>query len=756
MKILLLEDYAADADLIKRHLEQTIENCTVKIVSSLKDARKLLKQDHNFQIALLDINLTDGSGLELLFEIKNKNWPIINIVFTGSGDEELAVIALKSGADDFVMKNFDFLSNLSKSIQFQTINRVKTKKQASIKINVLYIEHLIADVDLTIRHFKKYAPNFQFEHMADVTVFLDLLNKDITAIEPYQLLLIDYKLPKIDGLVLTKIIRQKLKLDIPIVIVTGHGNEEIAIQALKLGANDYLVKRDDYINKMPSVLQNAYQYWLLKKQQKELERSYQEYKLFFEDDVTGDFISTVDGYIENCNPAYLKILGYQSIEDLRKEGVTSVYESTEDRNEILKKVQERGRLVEYEFNLIRSDGKKIHVIANIIGIFDREKKLKAIKGYIIDNTERKIAVEELRKLSRAVEQSPASILITDLNGIIEYVNPKFCAISGYSFEELIGKKPNILKTWNTSAEEYYKLWETILSGNDWSGEFLNKRKDESTYWEQAIITGIKDVEGNVTHFLAVKEDITQRKKFESELIAAKEKAEESDRLKSAFLANMSHEIRTPMSGILGFSELLKTPQLSPEKQQKYIEIIEKSGKRMLSTINDIMDISKIEAGLMTVSLSKFNIREKSTDIFNFFKLEAKNKGLGLSMKNNLKPEDEIIITDREKLYSIMTNLVKNAIKFTNTGSIEFGFTVKDKKLEFCIKDTGIGIPKDRQPFIFDRFIQADIEDKLVHQGSGLGLAISKSYVEMLGGTISVISEEGKGSEFYFSIPYKKH
>jgi DNA-binding response OmpR family regulator len=293
MKILLLEDYAADADLIKRHLEQTIENCTVKIVSSLKDARKLLKQDHNFQIALLDINLTDGSGLELLFEIKNKNWPIINIVFTGSGDEELAVIALKSGADDFVMKNFDFLSNLSKSIQFQTINRVKTKKQASIKINVLYIEHLIADVDLTIRHFKKYAPNFQFEHMADVTVFLDLLNKDITAIEPYQLLLIDYKLPKIDGLVLTKIIRQKLKLDIPIVIVTGHGNEEIAIQALKLGANDYLVKRDDYINKMPSVLQNAYQYWLLKKQQKELERSYQEYKLFFEDDVTGDFISTV-------------------------------------------------------------------------------------------------------------------------------------------------------------------------------------------------------------------------------------------------------------------------------------------------------------------------------------------------------------------------------------------------------------------------------------------------------------------------------
>ncbi|MDH3381225.1 MAG: PAS domain S-box protein, partial [Flavobacteriaceae bacterium] len=637
----------------------------------------------------------------------------------------------------------------------QTINKATTKKQAGVKIKVLYIEHHIADVDLTIRHFKKYAPNFQFEHMVDVAVFLDLLNKDVTTIEPYQLLLIDYKLPKIDGLVLTKIIRQKLKLDIPIVIVTGHGNEEIAIQALKLGANDYLVKRDDYINKMPSLLQNAYQYWLLKKQQKELERSHQEYKLFFEDDVTGDFISTVDGYLEKCNPAYLKILGYKTLEDLRKKGVPSVYESLEDRKEILRKVQKKGRLVDYEFNLIRSDGKIVHVIANIIGIFDRDKKLKAIKGYIIDNTERKIAVEGLRKLSRAVEQSPASIMITDFNGIIEYVNPKFCAISGYSVEEVVGKKPNILKSGKTSIDEYHNLWETILSGKEWSGEFLNKRKDGSTYWEQASITGIKDAQGNVTHLLAVKEDITQRKKFEAELIAAKEKAEESDRLKSAFLANMSHEIRTPMSGILGFSELLKTPQLSAEKQQKYIEIIEKSGKRMLSTINDIMDISKIEAGLMTVSLSEFNISEKSTDIFNFFKLEAKNKGLHLSINNKLKTEEEIIITDKEKLYSIMTNLVKNAIKFTNTGSIEFGFTVKNEKLEFCIKDTGIGIPKDRQAFIFDRFIQADIEDKLVHQGSGLGLAISKSYVEMLGGEIWVISEEGKGSEFYFSIPFKK-
>lgn len=755
MKILLLEDNSADADLIKRQLLKTIKSCNVIIVTSLKDARNLLDQDHDFQVALLDVNLPEGSGLELLIEIKNKKWPIITIVLTGSGDEELAVTALKYGADDFVVKKLEFLTKLDDSILFHTSYKAKIKLQNNTKIKVLYVEHHPADIDLTIRHFKKYAPHFQFEHISDVVVFLEMLKKDITVLETYQLLLIDYKLPKIDGLVLTKIIRQELKLDIPIVIITGHGDEEIAIQVLKMGADDYIIKRDNYIHSLPSLLQNTYQHWLLKQQQKELEKSHEEYKLFFEEDVTGDFISTVDGYLHNCNPAYLRILGYKSIEEARKKDVYSIYKSPEVRKEIIRKVKENGRLIEYEFDLIRTDGKTMHVIANIVGIFNDHNKLVSIKGYIIDNTNRKIAEDELRKLSRAVEQSPVSIMITDLNGKIEYVNPKFCAISGYNFDEVVGNKPNILKSGDTPADEYKNLWKTILSGKDWSGEFLNRKKDGSLFWEHATITGIKGAEGKVTHFLAVKEDITQRKKFEKELIEAKEKAEESDRLKSAFLANMSHEIRTPMSGILGFSELLKTPELSAEKQEKYIEIIEKSGKRMLSTINDIMDISKIEAGLMTISLSDFNIREKSEEVFNFFNLEAKNKGVTLLLRNNLNPNDEIIKTDSEKIYSIITNLVKNAVKFTNKGSVEFGFGTREGNLEFYIKDTGIGIPSDRQAFIFDRFVQADIEDKLVHEGSGLGLAISKSYVEMLGGKIWVISEEDIGSEFYFTIPYQK-
>jgi signal transduction histidine kinase/DNA-binding response OmpR family regulator/PAS domain-containing protein len=248
-------------------------------------------------------------------------------------------------------------------------------------------------------------------------------------------------------------------------------------------------------------------------------------------------------------------------------------------------------------------------------------------------------------------------------------------------------------------------------------------------------------------------NIGNRKELEKNLVHAKEKAEESDRLKSAFLANMSHEIRTPMNGILGFAQILKEPDLTGAEQQQYIEIIEKSGARMLNIINDIIHISKIEAGLMEFDIVETNINEQIEYIFTFFKPEAEAKGIKLYYTNPLPSREAIIKTDREKVYAILTNLVKNAIKYSHEGSIEFGYKNKGEVFEFYVKDTGIGIPKDRQEAIFERFIQADIFDKMAKQGAGLGLSISKAYVEMLGGKIWVESQEGKGSTFYFTLPY---
>ncbi len=412
-----------------------------------------------------------------------------------------------------------------------------------------------------------------------------------------------------------------------------------------------------------------------------------------------------------------------------------------------------GELWDYELTLKTKTGVLKYASINARLISDINGKPNHIDGAIRDITERKQSETQLRKLSQAVEQSPTTIILTDTEGNIDNANHKTLEITGYELAEIIGKNPRIFSSGEKSKNDYKVLWETILSGEEWRGEFHNKKKNGELYWELASISPIINEKGKITHYLAVKEDITEHKQTLEDLIKAKEHAEESDKLKSAFLANMSHEIRTPMNGILGFAELLKEPDLSGEQQQEYIKIIEKSGIRMLNIINDIVDISKIEAGLMKVDIKDSNINEKIQFIYIFFKPQVEGKGMQLLFNNTLPIKEAIIRTDNEKVYSILTNLVKNAIKYSNEGSIVFGYVKKGKTLEFYVKDTGIGIPKDRQSAIFERFIQADISDKMARQGAGLGLSISKAYVEMLGGKIWVESEEGIGSTFYFTLPY---
>ena len=381
--------------------------------------------------------------------------------------------------------------------------------------------------------------------------------------------------------------------------------------------------------------------------------------------------------------------------------------------------------------------------------------------FIESEKERRQAEESLMKLKTAIDKSEISVVITDNNGNIEYANPFFTKLTGYSPKEYIGKTPRILKSEYHTIEFYEEMWNTIKSGITWEGEFYNRKKDGEMYWENAIITPIANSKNEITHFVAIKTDITDAKNINSELIIAKEHAVESDRLKSAFLANMSHEIRTPMNGILGFTELLKEPELPNDQQKYFISIIEKSGKRLLNIINDIIDISKIESGQMKVKNSAINVNEYLDQILTFFTPEAEAKNIKLICKPGLPNKEAFVTTDSEKFYAILTNLVKNALKYTETGFIEFGYNRQPNHshLQFYVKDTGIGIPKDRQEAIFERFVQADILDKMARQGAGLGLSISKAYIEMLGGKISLESEEenlsdGKsgGSTFYFTLP----
>lgn len=296
---------------------------------------------------------------------------------------------------------------------------------------------------------------------------------------------------------------------------------------------------------------------------------------------------------------------------------------------------------------------------------------------------------------------------------------------------------------------------TAQKGQPYELELQTIRNDGSTGWLWVLGEAVFDDKKNIIGLWGAAQDISERKYMELELLKAKEKAEESDQLKSAFLANMSHEIRTPMNGILGFADLLKEPKLKGEEMQKYIGIIEKSGARMLNIINNIIDIAKIESGQMEVFDNPINIYEQCDYIYHFFLPEATAKNIELRLHIDLSRTDATIITDKEKLLAILINLIKNAIKYTKKGSIEIGVTKKDNTLNFSVKDTGIGIPSNRKAAIFERFIQADIHNTSAYEGAGLGLSISRAFVELLGGKIELKSKENAGSEFHFFIPYQR-
>jgi PAS domain S-box-containing protein len=375
--------------------------------------------------------------------------------------------------------------------------------------------------------------------------------------------------------------------------------------------------------------------------------------------------------------------------------------------------------------------------------------LEAIASQISLYIESKQNQEKALKLTRAVEQSPISIVITDIKSNIEYVNPQFLKLTGYSAGEVKGQNPRILQSGRHDKAFYKKLYDTILSGNDWQGEMLNKKKNGELFWEMGLISPVFNQKGEIINFIGIKEDISEKKKLLTELVAAKEKAEESDRLKTAFLANISHEIRTPMNSIVGFSGLLKRNKLSPGKKTRYIETINANANHLLGLIEDLLDISQIESGNLQLSEEIIDIRQLFEDLHKRFQPLKPGIDINYQIKGI-----ESFYGDRLKLNQILSNLIGNAVKFTVSGRIEYSVKKEKDFLIFNVQDTGSGIMKKDLEKIFERFAQGTNSVWLSRSGTGLGLALAKAYVEKMGGEISVVSEWGKGSMFLFSLPFK--
>ncbi len=644
-----------------------------------------------------------------------------------------------------------------------------------------------------------------------------------------------------------------------------------------------------------------------------LRESMEQYRNIFNSTTDAMLIFDMEGKIVEANPQACKLYGHTYNEIRRMHGKELIHKDyqflfEEFTGQLEKKGEFQSESVE-----VRIGDKLLH--ADIRAKLFKIKGVPHILALVRDITARKKAEAGLIRLSTAVQQSPVIIIITGPDGKLQYANPRFEEVTGYNAREVSGKHVEFLGKGTQPVEMVRDMWETISAGKVWHGEFLNKKKNGEPYWESASISPVFGPGGNITNFVKVAEDVTDRKRkeqiqkilhnisnavitsidlhdfarivqkelgavidttnfyialynketnhfsfvfqqdekdhFESlpadktltgyvfktrkpllatppvmeelensgeiglygapskswlgipllmdkkaigvfavqsytdentfkaadieileiishqisisinrkqkeeELKTALERAQESDRLKSAFLANMSHEIRTPMNGILGFINLLNDPGLSLTERERYTAVVNKSGERLLDTINDLIDISKIEAGQVEIIKKEVSVNHLMEELLAFFSLEAKSKGLSLQLEAPLPGPAARVVTDEAKLHGILTNLLKNALKFTEKGSITFGYRMKGNFMEFFVEDTGIGIPQSRQQAVFNRFEQADINfSTRPFEGSGLGLTIAKAYVEMLGGEIRVVSEEGQGTVFSFTIPYE--
>lgn len=524
-----------------------------------------------------------------------------------------------------------------------------------------------------------------------------------------------------------------------------------------------------------------------KKAELALSESEKKYRQLYESLMDGYVKADMGGRITDCNQAFQELLGYTKDEllELTFNDITPKRWHEYERSLINEYFFTKGHTQLYEKEYIRKDGEIISIELRTYLSTDQDLSATGMWAIVRDISNRKKFENELlrseEKYRTTIELAADTILIGDKNGDIIGANLKATELTGYSIDELIGRNISALFVENALVNKplRYDLLEAgkVLinerlickkDGSEVCVEMNSKKMPHNTY-----ISMIRDITQRINtekclrenelllkkqnaEYLALNEDLKETnlkiREINDKLVKATEKAQEGDRLKSAFLANMSHEIRTPMNGIIGFSELLLRPNLTKAEQTKYTEIIIKSSKQLLSIINDIIDISKIEAGQVTLNKTNIQVDQTISDVYNLYCEAARRKSISLVLSIPKNSNPLIIHSDETKIQQVLGNLINNAIKFTEKGNVNVGYQIKDREIEVFVKDNGIGIDPENHTLIFERFRQVEGANSSSVTGTGLGLAISKSLVGIMGGKIWVESSKGKGATFFFTIP----
>ena len=644
---------------------------------------------------------------------------------------------------DTKLQTLSFLNHRPAYKNLQDVNKNPLK--------ILFLEDVPSDVDLAVAELKKEKINFEHTTICTRGNLIKILNK----FKP-DLIISDYMMPSFNGLEALRIVKD-FDSEIPFILLTGSMNEETAVICLKAGADDYVIK--EHITRLPFAVKEVLGQAIIRKEKKAsellLKESEEKFRSIAENLTDIIFIINTYGIVQYVSPSS-ESFGY-SVEEITGNffgeflADGEIEKAMQQFNNVLNSV-EHDNTISLVFK--RKDGSNF--FAELTGsIFNIDNETKGVLGLLRDISDKRQREDELRKLSRSVEQSPASIVIADTEGNIEYVNPKLCELTGFSKDELIGKNPRIFSSGEKAKDDYKILWDTIKAGNDWKGKFRNKKKNGDLYWESASISPIKNEKNEVTHFLGTKEDITEQIKASEQMRLAKEKAEASDKLKTNFLNNISHEIRTPLNGILGFAEIITQTDLSEDEKRDSHSMLKESSDRLLNTITNYMDISLLTSGSMSVNKKDFVPGQILKRIFDRFNDICLDRNLRLSLDIPVQLANLAINSDPEIFQKTICHLLNNAIKFTEKGSINFGVNLNEKVLEFFVRDTGVGIRKESFKSIFDRFVKEERGPSMLTEGSGLGLSIALGMSRILGGNIRLESELGAGTCFYLSIPFNK-
>jgi len=455
-------------------------------------------------------------------------------------------------------------------------------------------------------------------------------------------------------------------------------------------------------------------------------------------------IITRDGKISYASPSLINTLGMTPESVLGKSVRSFIHQDDIEAIDI-QSLYEKQRGGPMEHRVITVDG-RYKTLESFIQKFNQDDNTDAYIVNSRDVTLRKAAEEETHKLKMVVEQSPSSVVITDIHGTIEYVNPAFEDITGYCFAEVVGQNPRILQSGKTSKAVFKALWGVLSAGNVWRGEFINKKKNGEFYEENVLILPIKNLSGDITNFVAVKENITELKR-------AQKQAEGANRAKSNFLSRMSHELRTPLNAINGFSQLMLKSKKNPlnEKQQNMTHQISIAGDHLLQLINEVLDLARIESGEFVLSLEKVDPQLAIDECLALIEPMAMKKEIIVSDLNGF--ELPMIRADFTRVKQVLLNLMSNAVKYNEVGgTVDIQcFTDHPGFLRFAIVDNGYGIAEQKQKDMFTPFTRM-VENPDEIEGTGIGMTISKQLVETMGGIIGFSSKIGVGSTFWFTIP----